>query len=187
MIPSDFKKRGMLRKIGKPVDFVITGTIGIKNVYKFKDFMDFWNLTPLDDFREVLDIWAKKDYEIELEDRWYIYPDSMEAMINKKLLIGFQTIIRNKDLVVPTTKAIMDFCKEKGNLEYILSIGFSDTIPTHNPRSLKFYHGEAAIFSGVYEQTAKKAGLLIHCPDPEINNYIDNDLDKLDKYLNEIK
>jgi len=145
--------------------------------------MEFWNLTPMDDFRELLDNWAKKDYEVDIKDRWYIYPDSMSAMVNKKLLIGFQTLIRNKELVVPTTKSIMDFCKEKGNLEYILSVGFSDIIPVWKPKSLKFYHGEAAIFSGVYEQTAKKPGLLIHCPDPDVNDYISNDLDKFDRYL----
>ena len=81
MKPSDFKKRGMLRKIGEPIDFVITGRIGIRNVYKFKDFMEFWNLTPLDDFRELLDNWNKKDYEVDIKDKWYIYPDAMSAML----------------------------------------------------------------------------------------------------------
>lgn len=184
MKPSDFKKREMLRTIGKPVDFVITGTIGIKNVYKFKDFMEYWNLTPLDDFRELLDIWIRRDSNFELEDKWYIHPYSMKAMMDKTLLFGFQMIFRNKDLVVPATKSIIDFCKKKGNLEYIISIGFSDTIPKHRPRSLKYYHGEAAIFSGVYEQSTDKPGILIHCPDPKVNDYIDNDLDKFEKYLN---
>jgi len=188
MKPSDFKKRGMLRKIGEPIDFVITGRIGIRNVYKFKDFMEFWNLTPLDDFRELLDNWNKKDYEVDIKDKWYIYPDAMSAMLENRGIIGFQTLIRNKELVVPTIKSIIDFCKNKGNLEYILSIGFTDTIPDRKTKSLKFYHGEAAIFSGVYEQTAKRTGILIHCPDPDINDYIDNDLDKFDKYLkNEYK
>lgn len=179
MKPSDLKKR----KIGEPVDFVITGTIEIKDVYKFKDFIEFWNLTPMDDFRDLLDIWAKKDDNVTVKERWYIYPDSMTAVTKGIKLIGFQTVIRNKELVVPTTKAIMDFCKDKGDLEYILSIGFSDMVPKRKFKTLRFYNAESAIISGVYEQTAKKSGILIHCADPDVNEYIDNDLEKLNNYL----